>query len=98
MFVKICGITREADARAAVECGASAIGFIFWPKSKRYIEPGRARQIARTLPPFVTPVGVFVNEPAGHVNSVAAAAGLGAGRRDLLRRVLLRAVGRQGRA
>lgn len=78
MFVKICGITREGDAQAAVACGASAVGFIFWPKSPRYIEPERARAIVRTLPPFVTPVGVFVDEPSDRVNAVADAAGLGA--------------------
>ena len=78
MFVKICGITREADATAAVACGASAIGFIFWPKSPRYVEPERARAIVRSLPPFVTPVGVFVNEDVEHLNSVADLVGLGA--------------------
>lgn len=78
MFVKICGITRESDAAAAVAAGASAIGFIFWPKSPRYIEPEKAREIARTLPPFVTPVGVFVNESVERVNAVANAVGLGA--------------------
>jgi phosphoribosylanthranilate isomerase len=78
MFVKICGITREADARTAVENGASAIGFIFWPESPRYIEPERARGIVRMLPPFVTAVGVFVNEPVDRVNEVAEIAGLGA--------------------
>lgn len=78
MFVKVCGITRECDAAVAVECGASAVGFIFWPNSRRWIEPAAARAIVRTLPPFVTPVGVFVNESAAHVNQVAAAVGLGA--------------------
>ena len=78
MFVKMCGITRAEDAQVAVECGASAIGFIFWPKGKRYITPERAAAIVRTLPPFVTPVGVFVDEPASHVNEVARIAGLGA--------------------
>ena len=78
MFVKICGITREADAEAAVAAGASAIGFIFWPKSPRYVEPGRAAAIVRTLPPFVTLVGVFVNESVEHMNAVADTVGLGA--------------------
>ncbi|MFN7984048.1 MAG: phosphoribosylanthranilate isomerase [Vicinamibacterales bacterium] len=78
MIVKVCGITREADAAAAVEQGASAIGFIFWPRSARYIEPARARAIVRTLPPFVTTVGVFVNAAADEVNAAADVAGLAA--------------------
>ncbi len=78
MLIKICGITREEDAAAAVEAGASAIGFIFWPKSPRFVDPFRARTIARSLPAFVTPVGVFVNQPAEYVNSVASLVGLGA--------------------
>ena len=78
MIVKICGITRVGDAQAAVDLGASAIGFIFWPESARFIDPYRARAIAAGLPPFVTPVGVFVNQPAAYVNAVAGLVGLGA--------------------
>jgi phosphoribosylanthranilate isomerase len=78
MIVKICGITRAADAQAAVALGASAIGFIFWPDSARFIDPYRARAIAAGLPPFVTPVGVFVNQPATYVNAVAGLVRLGA--------------------
>ena len=78
MLVKICGITQLEDAEAAVECGASALGFVFWPDSPRFIDPTRAFAIAAKLPPFVTPVGVFVNQPAEHVNEVAAFVGLGA--------------------
>jgi phosphoribosylanthranilate isomerase len=78
MLVKICGITRMADADAAVAAGASALGFVFWPKSPRFIDPYRARAIAASLPPFVVPVGVFVNQPAEYVKGVAALVRLGA--------------------
>ncbi len=71
-LVKICGITRLEDAQAAVDFGARAIGFVFWPGSPRAIDPFRARAIAASLPPFIATVGVFVNQPAGHVNGVAA--------------------------
>jgi phosphoribosylanthranilate isomerase len=71
MMVKICGITRQQDAEAAVAHGASAIGFIFWPDSPRFIDPYRARTIAKTLPPFVSTVGVFVNQPKDYINGVA---------------------------
>lgn len=78
MLVKICGITRAEDAEAAVAAGAGAIGFVFWPDSPRFIDPFRARAIAATLPPFVTSVGVFVNQPAEYVNGVASLVRLGA--------------------
>src|SRR3989454_4797554 len=71
MFVKICGITRPEDAHAAVRCGAGALGFVFWPKSPRFIDPYRARAIAASLPPFVATVGVFVDQPLDYVNGVA---------------------------
>lgn len=59
--VKICGITREQDAEAAVENGADAIGFVFYEPSPRHITVERAAAIARLLPPFVTTVALFVN-------------------------------------
>jgi phosphoribosylanthranilate isomerase len=77
MFVKICGITRREDAEAAVSAGADALGFVFWPASPRFIDPFRARELASALPPFVTPVGVFVDQPADYVNGVARLAHLG---------------------
>lgn len=78
MLVKVCGITRQDDAERAVQCGVDALGFVFWPDSPRFIEPIRARAIVASLPPFVTAVGVFVNQPSEHINAVAAAVGLGA--------------------
>jgi phosphoribosylanthranilate isomerase len=78
MLVKICGITSMQDAEAAVEAGAAALGFVFWPKSPRFIDPHRARAIVSSLPPFVVPVGVFVNQPSAHVKGIAALVRLGA--------------------
>jgi phosphoribosylanthranilate isomerase len=78
VLVKICGITRLADAELAVECGAGALGFVFWPDSPRFIDPESARTIVATLPPAVIPVGVFVNQSREYVNQVAAKVLLGA--------------------
>src|SRR5262245_22628291 len=62
----------------ACELGAEAIGFVFWPDSPRFIDPHRARPIVSQLPPFVTAVGVFVDQPVEYVAAVAGAAKLGA--------------------
>lgn len=59
--IKICGLTREADVAQAVEAGADAIGFVLYEKSPRYVSPARAAELARLLPPFVTPVLLTVN-------------------------------------
>ena len=67
-----------ADAELAVECGAGALGFVFWPDSPRFIDPDSARAIVATLPPAVIPVGVFVNQSREYVNEVAAKVSLGA--------------------
>jgi phosphoribosylanthranilate isomerase len=67
--IKICGLTREQDVDAAVEAGADAIGLVLYPKSPRFVSAARAAELARRLPPFVTPVLLFVNEPAASVRA-----------------------------
>jgi phosphoribosylanthranilate isomerase len=74
--VKICGITRIEDALTAIRLGANAIGFIFWDKSARYIDPKEARKIVMALPPFVTVVGVYVNPSSEWVEETCSIAGL----------------------
>ena len=59
--IKICGLTREADVDAAVAAGADAIGFVLYDKSPRHVSLARAAELAKRLPPFVMPVGLFVN-------------------------------------
>jgi len=59
--IKICGLTREQDVDAAVAAGADAVGFVLYGKSPRFVTPERAAELARRLPPFVTPVLLFVN-------------------------------------
>jgi phosphoribosylanthranilate isomerase len=67
--IKICGLTREADVDAAVEAGADAVGFVLYDKSPRAVSVARAAELARRLPPFVTPVCLFVNAPAALVTA-----------------------------
>ena len=75
-ILKICGMTRVGDALHAVRGGATAIGFVFWKGSPRYIEPERAGEIAAAVPATVTTVGVFVNEPVDAIRETARVAGL----------------------
>ncbi|QTD43832.1 phosphoribosylanthranilate isomerase [Ottowia testudinis] len=70
--IKICGLTREADVDAAVAAGADAIGFVLYPKSPRFVTPQRAGELARRLPPMVTPVLLFVNEDAINIEAACA--------------------------
>ena len=65
--IKICGLTREADVDAAVEAGADAVGFVLYAKSPRAVTAERAAELASRLPPFITPVLLFVNEDASKV-------------------------------
>lgn len=74
--VKICGITCPEDARVAVDAGAAAVGFIFSRTSRRYVHPDVVRKIVSTLPPFVTPVGVTVNEPRENIRRLIAGTGI----------------------
>jgi phosphoribosylanthranilate isomerase len=72
--IKICGLTREADVDTAVEAGADAVGFVFYDKSPRVVTLARATELARRLPAFVMPVGLFVN--AGDADVAAACAAI----------------------
>jgi phosphoribosylanthranilate isomerase len=65
--IKICGLTREQDVDEAVAAGADAIGFVLYKASPRYVSPERAAELARRLPPFVTPVLLFVNETTTNI-------------------------------
>jgi len=75
-FVKVCGMTRAADAQEAARHGANAVGFVFWPGSARYVDPDRAADIVGSLPAGVHSVGVFVNQPAREIERIAARTGI----------------------
>ena len=71
--IKICGVRRESDVEAAVEAGADAIGLVFFAPSPRHLSVSRAAELARALPAFVTPVGLFVNAALPEVEAAVAA-------------------------
>jgi phosphoribosylanthranilate isomerase len=74
--IKICGLTRAEDLEAAVEAGADAVGFVLYPASPRAVTAARAAELAASLPPFVTPVLLFVNaDPAAALAALAAIPG-----------------------
>lgn len=60
-LIKICGLTRAEDVRAAVEAGADALGFVFYAGSSRYVTPEQAAELIALVPPFISTVGLFVN-------------------------------------
>ena len=70
--IKFCGFTREADVRHAVQAGADAIGFVLYPPSPRAVSAARAAELAQILPPFVTPVLLFVNASAADIAQACA--------------------------
>ncbi|MEN8142598.1 MAG: phosphoribosylanthranilate isomerase [Thermodesulfobacteriota bacterium] len=74
--IKICGMTEQADVKRAVAAGVDALGFIFAEKSPRRIEPDKARDLIRTVPPFVDTVGVFVNADPDLVTDIIKYCGL----------------------
>jgi phosphoribosylanthranilate isomerase len=71
--IKICGLTRDGDVQTAVEAGADAIGFVFYERSPRRIDLASAARLAGGLPPFVTPVGLFVKAEAADIAEAVAA-------------------------
>lgn len=74
--IKVCGFTREADLDGALALGVDAVGFVLYPPSPRAVTVARAAELARRVPPFVTRVGLFVNEDAGAVERAAREAAL----------------------
>jgi phosphoribosylanthranilate isomerase len=76
MILKICGITRPEDALHAVAQGATALGFVFWPRSPRCADPLIVRRIVRSLPEGILTVGVFVNQQFDDVRAIATISGV----------------------
>lgn len=68
--IKICGLTRAEDVAAAVAAGADAVGFVFYPQSPRFVQARQAAALIAQLPPFISPVGLFVNATAAEVAEV----------------------------
>ena len=71
--IKICGLTREVDVDAAVQAGADAVGFVLYDRSPRHVSLARATSLAQRLPPFVMPVGLFVNAAVADIDAACAA-------------------------
>lgn len=74
--IKICGITNLEDAEAAIEFGADALGFVFYSKSPRAVSPDNAKSIISSIPPFISTVGVFVDEDITSIENIASYVGL----------------------
>lgn len=75
--IKICGLTRIEDVRAAVAAGADALGFVFYAESPRYVTPEQARSLIAAVPPFVTATGLFVNASEEELSHTLAVAPIG---------------------
>jgi phosphoribosylanthranilate isomerase len=76
MIAKVCGVTRLTDALHAAQHGATALGFVFWPRSPRYVDPRRAAAIIKELPDAVTAVGVFVNQAIDEIQHIVVTTGI----------------------
>ena len=76
--VKICGVRSIEEAEAAIEAGADALGFNFWPRSPRYISQNAARSVIQRIAPLISSVGVFVNEDQRRIAEIVSDVGLSA--------------------
>jgi phosphoribosylanthranilate isomerase len=74
--IKVCGVTTAEDVRTVADAGVDALGFNFYPKSPRYVEPAKALDLIRVLPAFTTPVGLFVGTPSRQITALAFQLGL----------------------